>query len=447
MSELDLNAIVKNASGEDLSEIEANQDVYTSYGFSNVEGQSGSSTIKWTPALADRPSDKVADDEPWLYRVSTSEPIIKLQARGYKNRPEEAEVLQPYQKDSDGDLTPFSVNGLSGFIVDLEVGASLGYYDSENNRPVTKCQVIGCSSMVKEPQGRPFNLLPRIPLGGSMFGFDKNAGTPDYTTPAKPVLAIDPVGSRGEKCVDCIRRGHATEPHGDKTIQCAPNGYLYMVVTEFLQLKHQKDKDGITIPKVSKRKKVEDLLDEEGNSLKPFISAVKLTRTSSGGWNNDLRMRTVGTQYYAIELSKAFKSNPTDSEGNRKEDIRYWPVEVFPKEHISNNGKQGIKPKLHIQVRNDALLFHTPESERKEEMSRISKLEISPKERKEREAACQLWESIRPDVEGRPLKDEEYKGNLDNDTQIKSASSYVSDEGDSSSTDEDPLEFFNVDIA
>lgn len=447
MSDLDLNAIVKNASGQELSEIEPNQDVYTSNAYKGQEGNMGGSSIKWTPFLAERSSEAVDDNEPWLYRLTTSDPNYTFKAFGFKNRPEEPSYLQPYQKDAEGELVTFNVNGIGGYIVDLESGASLGYYDSENRRPVTKCQVTGCSSMLKDHEGRPYNVLPRIPFGGSMFGFDKSKGGSDYNTPSRPVMSIDPVGSRGEKCVDCIRRGHATQPHEDGEIQCTPNGYLYIVVKELLQTKKQVDKDGISITKVSKRKKVEDLTDEEGNPLKSFICAVKLTRTSSGGWNSDMRLRTMGIQYFTLNIGDTFKSNPLDSKGNgRKDDIRYWPIEVFSRTHYSNSGNVSPRLKLHIQLKKDALMFQAPPVDRASEMSRLSKLEIDPKDLTEREEARKLWEELRPSVEIRPLEDKEFKSNLDSDTKLKSADDFTTSEESSNATKEDEHEFWDISL-
>jgi len=237
-------------------------------------------------ALAIKGSQYIVDttgnpEAPFCYMVNASSPLYKpLKASGFIEKPD---VKGELQICSDTDGTVITLNAFAGYPVYLETTAALNYYNGAYNNI---CQVAGYRV---KAGGELMNVAPSVPMR-SMYGYSATENKLDFKTPSETVSTLDPIGTRGELCSQCIRNGHSTDKNDlGAFISCSPTGYMYVVVTHIVSMKkgssvvNGKSIETTTINSKQGFKPIGNFFDEEGNPLNNLIICIKLARGSLTG--------------------------------------------------------------------------------------------------------------------------------------------------------------------
>jgi hypothetical protein len=214
-----------------------------------------------------------------------------------------------YRKAGD-ELVPLTgFNEIGGCIVSFEVQPRLSHY--KDGATETFCSVIGTECLSDDGKEQVVKALPSTPLKG-MYGWKDNAM--DYNTPDGLVAKMGMVGSRGQRCVDCIKSGNSIMPieKEDGTVikeSCNVRGVLYIYVTEMSLISKKAVGKGKPPEESRKTYTMEELCDESGNPLKPFILAVNITSLGlRGAWKDEPQI--IGYFHYIRSLEKAYGNDP-----------------------------------------------------------------------------------------------------------------------------------------
>jgi hypothetical protein len=149
-----------------------------------------------------------------------------------------------------------------------------------------------------------------------MYSFD-SINSKKFNEPSEPVVNFGTMGTRGEMCVDCIRRGHSVDKDvNGKEISCSTNAYMYVVLTHILSIKRTpRIVDGVTIQAVDVKglRPISEFFDGEGKPLSNIIICIKLGKLSMrGSWfGKDSPFNITGpNQYYGL-LNSLYPSDPS----------------------------------------------------------------------------------------------------------------------------------------
>jgi hypothetical protein len=188
--------------------------------------------------------------------VSTKEPFNVYQ-----------EVIN---KKGESKLALLPIVEYHGWIMLAEYGAGVSEWDGTNKVMHNHCNTLGSA-----PLGQSNTKVNAIfyPLR-SMYQYDADA---PYTKPSQDVLSLNPFGSRGEWCGDCIRNCHNQIPSvvepDNKLLRCKAWGYMYMMVTSLTV----KEGDDIV------RYNVKELYNNKSEPLNYFPLAIDLKESSIQG--------------------------------------------------------------------------------------------------------------------------------------------------------------------
>jgi hypothetical protein len=154
---------------------------------------------------------------------------------------------EPGQPDYVEDIEDMpEINRLGGIIVHAEIQGSLTEKtegdSAEKGQRV--CSVVGYKNPV---DGSYIKALPDFyPLSNMYGAWNKEANCPDRSVPNNIVEELDLLGSRGSRCVDCIRGGNSflTDETGKVVSECSLYGRLYFFVTHVSKVKLVPPKKG-----------------------------------------------------------------------------------------------------------------------------------------------------------------------------------------------------------
>lgn len=215
---------------------------------------------------------------------------------------------EPGQPDyvEDVDEMP-EIQRLGGIIVHAELQGSLQEKSEDGAERASRvCSVAG----YRNPStGTYIKALPDYYTLGSMYGgWNKEANTPDRFTPNPVVADLDLVGSRGMRCVDCIKGGQSflTDDSGKVTGECSMYGRLYFYVTEVSKIKlipPKKGSDEAPEEKVT-TKSISDLYPGETGVL--VIMNLPAVTGLRGKWNKDEKISIRGFVNYVRQLQMDF---------------------------------------------------------------------------------------------------------------------------------------------
>jgi hypothetical protein len=196
-------------------------------------------------------------------------------------------------------LTETNYTRLGGVIVHSEIKSSLNTPGSTSPKD-TVCSVIGYKKKDKDPNTgeiveKYIEGLPQFPtfLGLGMYGGWNNATkSPDYYTASEVVKNFDLVGSRGEKCKDCIKNGHSHLENGvkkdgtPKYSDCSPYGRLFFYCTH--------------IGTAKRMIKISELYPGEDGIL--LIISLPYKVGLKGVWDQDAKKRRISYFRYLYEI-------------------------------------------------------------------------------------------------------------------------------------------------
>lgn len=184
------------------------------------------------------------------------------------------EAFNVYQevtnKKGESKLALLPIVEYHGWIMLAEYGAGVSEWDGTNKVMHNHCNTLGSAPLGKD--NKKVNAI-FYPLR-SMYQYDVDA---PYTKPSQDVTSLNPFGSRGEWCGDCINNCHnqipsVVEPDG-KLLRCKAWGYMYMMVTGLTV----KEGDDIV------RYNVKELYNSKSEPLSYFPLAIDLKESSIQG--------------------------------------------------------------------------------------------------------------------------------------------------------------------
>jgi hypothetical protein len=169
--------------------------------------------------------------------------------------------------------------GLRGVIVASQFTSLLKPpYNPEAKGSQAVCQVVGYQST----KG-PVKELP--PVISDMYGWGadkrKSDSLPSNTTRNLGLIGARQAPSGGviiRRCAQCIEEGYSTQMFGEKLSKCTAQGTIFMVVFEVT--KYTKRKNAY---EPQETKLLTELKDQYGNTLEPFILAIRVPKTSVEG--------------------------------------------------------------------------------------------------------------------------------------------------------------------
>lgn len=171
------------------------------------------------------------------------------------------------------------IMGLRGVIVASQFTSLLKPpYNPEAKGSQAVCQVVGYQGA----KG-PTKELP--PVISDMYGWGPDQRKSD-TLPSATTRNLGLIGARQapsggviiRRCSQCIEEGHSTQMFGEKLSRCTAQGTIFMVVFEVT--KYTKRKNAY---EPQETKLLSDLKDQYGNTLEPFILALRVPKTSVEG--------------------------------------------------------------------------------------------------------------------------------------------------------------------
>jgi len=315
------------------------------------------------------PSDKVTD-EVWCYSASLND-SFSLSRVGIPKGLDLDKDVKIFNKEGE----PITILGFKGVPLLIELQPALQWYDDKTKKFTKICSVVG-----SEYSGSLINTLPVTPWG-NMYHWD-SIKDKSFNLPSNEVQNLGLIGSRGQMCVDCITSGKsiATDPNG-KEHKCEVTGVLYMYVTDIpvVVSKMNGPVEQFTI----KDRAVENLVDEEGKAIKPFLVAIRLSPSSlSRGWhaNKNLVLTNITSYHRSLkyEPNKDKDSKPVLlKEGDPRSSISYSSVRIIAKRYYNKDESLSIKPIVTVEC-----LGHNPS---------------------EQEKALELWKATRPTTEIRTI--------------------------------------------
>jgi hypothetical protein len=171
---------------------------------------------------------------------------------------------------SDINEVPQNVLAVRG--IPIRYGNGFMLYDSKEKR--TLCQSVALERDGKAPFAMDLGPLPQF-----VYGPSKSVKEP--TTPDRSLLDLNPVGSRGFSCVECVKAGlnfhkYTDEKGQEQVDRCSGRGSIVMYITHIC----------ISKPDLVKRtespvwKSVTDIKDADGNPIyhEPFLLVVDITQ-------------------------------------------------------------------------------------------------------------------------------------------------------------------------
>lgn len=172
------------------------------------------------------------------------------------------------------DITEVSnVVGIKGFPIAV-------YYGFQFYSQKEKTQI--CSAIALGQNGEDSNEVPLGPLTKPMYnglGYRKEG---EEVRPSKDLVTMNPYGSRGFSCVDCINNGlHTVEyatDKGQQTDSCGGSATMIFVVTELATLAIERRSRTQTV----KWSAVNEMRDENGELIfeGPFLLTVSISKGS-----------------------------------------------------------------------------------------------------------------------------------------------------------------------
>jgi len=295
---------------------------------------------------------------PWCYRINTKDSTFStITPSGFEEKPEDKpNLLSIYDKNSN----PTALTAFVGYPVYLEISVGLTPYDNEAKSFDNICQIAGYRIKKDGPR---VNSLPSVPFT-TMYSWD-SVRNRTFNEPSDEVVSLDPIGTRGKSCVQCIKDGESVSKYNGKTERCSVRGYLYVVATHIYN-----KRKGLT--------PISEYTDEHGNSLESTIFCITLRRSSLyGSYNKKTHTYDiVGPQQYIRQLKE--NKNYRDNNDASKH------LSLF--ENVPNKMGIGSFHQLHITD-----VFESSDDKLKKAFTR-------EEESKGAEKARDLWVKLRPEI-------------------------------------------------
>lgn len=217
---------------------------------------------------------------------------------------------EPGQPDYEEEIEFSEINRLGGYLVNSEIQSSQSHKaDAEDTMGTRLCSVVGYRNPV---DGTYIKALPDFyPLTSMYTGWDKENNQPLRDSPNPVVSELDMLGSKGMRCVDCIKSKQSYNVGWDgKISECAPYGKLYFYITEVSRVKLTPPKgNGAPEEKIT-TKKISELYDDGRKGILVMFN-LPLVTGLRGKYNKDEALSIVGYSSYIRGLSYKFKgANP-----------------------------------------------------------------------------------------------------------------------------------------
>lgn len=256
-------------------------------------------------------------EAPFCYMVNASSPTFgPLNASGFISKPDFKPQLLIC---SDTEGTAITLSAFAGFPMYLETTTGISYFSG--GAYVNECQLAGYRYEVGGPL---VNIPPNVPIR-TMYGYNSKDNKIDFRTPSDTIKSLDPIGTRGELCVDCIRKGHSeSKDDTGKPITCSPTGYLYVVVTHIVGIKKVSTVVGgktVEVTNINPKqgfKPISSFYDEDGNPLDNLVLCIKLARGSlSGHYVKDNPELCINGPIQYMALLKTLFTDPSMQDASR----------------------------------------------------------------------------------------------------------------------------------